>query len=87
LIAIAFTVAEGVRHLAPGGVLSLLLRCGSRNHGEVQDDTEALEDLKLILGSRVRITHEMPLVFGKRRNQVSLGQARVPAVHLRIEAP
>ncbi|MEI9942179.1 MAG: hypothetical protein WDO69_33605 [Pseudomonadota bacterium] len=87
LIAIAFTVAEAVRHLAPGGFLSVLLRCGSRNQGQVVEDPAALEDLKLILSGRVRITHEMPIVFGKRRSQVSLGQARVPAVHLRIEAP
>jgi hypothetical protein len=85
LLAIAFTVKEAVRHLAPGGWLSLLLRCGSRHHGTAEPDPQALEDLKAILEGLVIITHEMPIVFVARRSQVSLGQARVPATHLLIE--
>jgi len=85
LIVIAVTVVEAVRYLAPGGFLSLLLRCGSRQGGRITEDVEALADLKLIVGDRVRITNEMPIVFRTRRNQISLGQARVPAVHLRVE--
>lgn len=71
--------------LAPGGFVSLLLRCGTRRRGQVTPDPALLEDLKTCLEGHAEVTHEMPLVYRGRRDQTSLGQARVPTVHLVIE--
>lgn len=81
-----FTVADvavrAAKHLAEGGVISLLLRCGVRQHGKVDADPELLDDLKTVLGDHVAIAHEMPIRYRGVRNQTSLGTNRVPAVHL-----
>lgn len=82
---IAAIVVRAVGYLAPGGLLSLLLRCGTRSRGRVIPEPSLLDDLRALLGAQVRIVHEMPLVYASVRRQASLGGARVPAVHLLIE--
>jgi hypothetical protein len=82
-------VKRAATYLADGGVISFLVRHGERNGGSVPEDPDLLmavksELQKAGLGSlpALSITHEMPIEFGKRRNQASPGQARVPATHL-----
>jgi hypothetical protein len=77
------------RYLAKGGVISFLVRHGERNGRTVVDDPGLLDAVKLELVKpgpgrlqALAIAHEMPIVCGRRRNQASLGQARVPATHL-----
>jgi hypothetical protein len=83
------TAKRAATYLAPGGVVSFLVRHGVRDGGRVTDDPQLLEDVRHELqrsGRRelltITITNEMPIDYGRRRNQASLGRARVPATHL-----
>ena len=76
-------------YLAEGGVISFLVRHGERAGGSVLEDPALLDAVKSELQKpgpghlqALFIAHEMPIEFGGRRNQASLGQARVPATHL-----
>lgn len=82
IITFADIAVRATRHLAEGGFVSVLLRCGVRLHGQAVPDPAVLDDFKVVLGDRATIEHEMPLVFWTVRNQISLGTARLPAVHL-----
>jgi hypothetical protein len=82
---IADIVGRASAHLADGGFISLLLRCGFRFHGEVVAEPELLDDFKAALPSGILVTHELPLRYRTVRPQTSLGAARVPAVHLTLK--
>lgn len=82
IIAVADVAVRATQHLAEDGFVSLLLRCGVRLNGQAIPDPAVLGDFKAVLGDRATIAHEMPLVFRRVRNQLSLGAARLPAVHL-----
>lgn len=76
-------------YLAKGGVISYLVRHGERDGGSVRADPDLLEAVKTELQNpgpgtipALRIMHETPVEYGKRRNQTSLGLARVPTTHL-----
>ena len=84
VFAVADVTTRAARHLADGGLLSLLVRCGRRLHQQVDEDGDLLDDLRTVLEGRVRIMHEMPLAYRHRHPQTSLGLNRVPAVHLTI---
>ncbi|MEO8182931.1 MAG: hypothetical protein ABI895_29215 [Deltaproteobacteria bacterium] len=76
-------------YLARDGVLSFLVRHGARDGGNVVPDPLLLADVKLELQKPgpgtlppLGVAHEIPITYGRRRNQTSLGQARVPSTHL-----
>jgi hypothetical protein len=81
---VADIAGRAVAHLAEGGFVSLLLRCGFRFHSDVVAEPGVLDDFKAALPSSVVVTHEMPLPYRTVRNQTSLGTSRVPAVHLTL---
>jgi hypothetical protein len=82
-------VKRAAPYLAQGGIISFLVRHGERNGGTVVDDAGLLDAVKIELlkpgrgrPPAVAIAHEMPIEYGRRRNQTSLGQTRVAATHL-----
>ena len=83
--ALASTIVWAARRLAPGGTLSVVVRCGARCRTEVVPDEDLLPTLKEALAGFVRVTNEMPVVYRTTRAQTSLGAARVPTVHLLVE--
>jgi len=87
IIEVADVAAQATQHLAPGGFVSLLLRCGFRAGSRVVSDPSVLEDFREILGHRAHVEHEMPLHFEQVRAQATLGISRVPAVHLMLRRP
>lgn len=82
---VAEVVVRAAQHLAGGGVLSFVVRCGERDRGRVVEDPELLVAIKEALSGRVAITDERAIAYGRRTNQAGLGTSRVPAVHLLIE--
>ena len=84
LFTIAKIVERATRCLAEDGLLSLFLRLGERDGSVIKEDPTLLADFKDVLGDRATIVHEMPIVYRRLRAQVSLGEARVPAIHLTL---
>jgi SAM-dependent methyltransferase len=81
-------VKELLTVLAPGGVISFLIRCGVRDRGRVEPDLQLVQDAKAALGDDVCIIEEVVIEYGINRvKQASLAQARVPAVHLLLGRP
>jgi hypothetical protein len=82
-------VKRAATYLAKRGVISFLVRHGEREGANVSGDPGLLDAVKLELTKPgpgrhrpLAIAHEMPIEYGRRRNQTSLGLARVPATHL-----
>ena len=84
IITVADVAVRATKALVDGGFVSLLLRTGFRIDGTAVADPRVVDDFKTVLGNRATIAHEMPLAFRTVRNQVSLGAARLPAVHLML---
>ncbi len=73
MFAVADVAVRAAAHLADGGLVSLLVRCGIRHHAEVEPDPTMLDDLKTVLDGRLTIAHEMPLSYRTTRNQTCFG--------------
>jgi hypothetical protein len=84
LFTIAKIVERATRCLAEDGLLSLFLRLGERDGSSIKEDPALLADFKDVLSDRALIVHEMPILYRRVRAQASLGEARVPAVHLTL---
>ncbi len=83
--AVASTIVDAAKCLAPGGMISVVLRGGHRRGSDVFPDPEVVLGLTDALREFVLIGHEMPIVYRGRRAQTSLGTARIPTVHLLVE--
>lgn len=74
--------------LAPGGMISLLVRHGHRKASHVEAVPELLDAVvALVLATEktldLRLLQSNPIAYGDHRlNQPGLGQSRVPATHL-----
>jgi hypothetical protein len=71
--------------VAPGGVVSFLVRHGVRNRGRVEPDDRLVADVREALGTDVVVVEEVRVQSGPNRvRQASLGVVRVPSTHLLV---
>jgi len=79
---VADIASRAVQHLVPGGLLSLIVREGTREDQHVTPEPGVADDVIAALSRHVEILDKHQVEFGSRRNQAVLGQSRLPTQHL-----
>jgi hypothetical protein len=82
VITIADIASRAVQHLAPGGLLSLLVREGTRSHQHVSPEPGVADEVLASLEGQFEVVAQHRVEFGTRRNQSSTIQSRLPMMHL-----
>ncbi len=82
VMTIADIASRAVPHLAPGGLMSLLVREGIRNHQHVTPEAGVADEVVAALGNNVAVVGQHRVEYGSTRNQASLIQSRLPMKHI-----
>lgn len=82
VMTVADIASRAVRHLSSGGLMSLLVREGIRNHQHVTPEPGVADEVLAALGDNVTVVGQHRVEFGNTRNQASLIQNRLPMRHL-----
>jgi len=79
---VATIVSKSVERLAAGGLVSLLVREGVRNHQHITQDSGVADAIMGALAAGIQVVGHHEVVYAHAANQVSVGSARCPMVHL-----
>ena len=80
-------VKVALQRIDPLGVVSLLVRAGTRDNQRVVPDPSLVHDVKEALGKNVETVEEVRIEYRNRVRQASLGTQRVPSTHLLLGRP
>lgn len=82
ITAVAQIVRRSIDHLATGGVVSLLLREGTRDIFEVRPDEQLADGLLRAVGDAVVVVDDLRVLHWSTRPQAFAGRARLPMRHV-----
>lgn len=80
--AVVFAVVFSLNAMADGGVVSLLLPEGTREHQHVHPDSGLTDDVISAFEGHVLVIERLRISFIEPCKQAMLGEARVPTTHL-----